>query len=49
MEKEVNILWIKIEESTGLRFINRKNLPEVQENYSDETKVLIKKLSYLDQ
>ena len=49
MEQEREDLWQKIEELTGMRFINRKQMPEVHEEYPDETKELIRQLKDLDQ
>ena len=48
MEKERDGLWLKIEELTGMRFINRKQMPEVHEEYSDETRKLNRQLRDLD-
>ena len=49
MEQERDDLWEKLEEQTGMRFINRRQMPEVHEEYSDETKELIRQLKDLDQ
>ena len=49
MEQEREDLWQKIEELTGMRFINRKQMPEAHEEYSVETKELIRQLKDLDQ
>ena len=49
MEQEREDLWQKIEEQTGMRFINRRQMPEVHEEYPDETKELIRQLKDLDQ
>ena len=49
MEQEREDLWQKIEELTGMRFINRKQMPEVHEEYPDETKELIRQLKDLEQ
>ena len=49
MEQEREDLWQKLEELTGMRFINRRQMPEVHEEYPDETKELIRQLEGLDQ
>ena len=49
MEQEREDLWQKLEEQTGMRFINRRQMPEVQEEYPDETKELIRQLKDLEQ
>ena len=49
MEQEREDLWQKIEELTGMRFINRRQMPEVHEEYPDETKELLRQLKDLEQ
>ena len=49
MEQEREDLWQKLEELTGMRLINRKQIPEVHEEYPDETKELIRQLKDLEQ
>ena len=49
MEQEREDLWQKLEEQTGMRFINRRQMPEVHEEYPDETKELIRQLKDLEQ
>ena len=49
MEQEREDLWEKLEEQTGMRFINRRQMPEVHEEYPDETKELIRQLKDLEQ
>ena len=49
MEQEREDLWQKLEELKGMRFINRKQMPEVHEEYPDETKELIIQLMELEQ
>ena len=44
LEQERNTLWVKVEELTGVKFINHKEPPEVLSEYSDETKEAIEKL-----
>ena len=49
MEQEREDPWQKIEEQTGMRFINRRQIPEVHEEYPDEIKELIRQLKDLEQ
>ena len=49
MEQEREDLWQKLEEQTGMRFINRRQMPEVHEEYPDETKELLRQLKDLEQ
>ena len=44
LEQEREALWLRIEELTGIKFINHKKPPEVLAGYSDEAKEAIKKL-----
>ena len=49
LERERNSLWMKVEELTGVQFINHKEPPEVLTDYSDEAKEAIKKLKDVSQ
>jgi len=44
LELERNTLWLRVEELTGVKFINQKEPPEVLAEYSDEAKEAIEKL-----
>ena len=44
LEQERNTLWMRVEELTGVKFINHKEPPEVLSEYSDEAKEAIEKL-----
>ena len=44
LEQERNTLWVRVEELTGVKFINHKEPPEVLSEYSDEAKEAIEKL-----
>ena len=44
LEQERDALWLRVEELTGVKFINHKEPPEVLSEYSDETKEAIEKL-----
>ena len=44
LEQEREALWLRVEELTGVQFINLKEPPEVLADYSDEAKEAIKKL-----
>ena len=49
MEKKRKRLWLEIEKLIGIRFMNHNQIPEVFEEYSDETKELIIQLKDLEQ
>ena len=36
MEEELNSLWLEVEKLTSIRFIKRKILPKVSNQFSDE-------------
>jgi len=44
LEQERDTLWVRVEELTGVIFINHKEPPEVLAEYSDEAKETIEKL-----
>ena len=44
LEQERDTLWVRVEELTGVKFINHKEPPEVLPEYSDEAKEAIEKL-----
>ena len=44
LEQERDTLWMRVEELTGVIFINHKEPPEVLAEYSDEAKEAIEKL-----
>ena len=44
LEQERDTLWMRVEELTGVIFINHKEPPEVLSEYSDEAKETIEKL-----
>jgi len=44
LEQERKTLWVRVEELTGVIFINHKEPPEVLAEYSDEAKETIEKL-----
>ena len=44
LEQERKTLWVRVEELTGVKFINHKEPPEVLSEYSDEAKKTIEKL-----
>ena len=44
LEQERDALWVRVEELTGVKFINHKEPPEVLDEYSDEAKEAIEKL-----
>ena len=44
LEQEREALWLRVEELTGVKFINHKEPPEVLAEYSDEAKEAIEKL-----
>ena len=44
LEQERNTLWVSVEELTGVKFINHKELPEVLPEYSNEAREAIEKL-----
>ena len=44
LEHQRNSLWMKVEELTGVQFINHKEPPEILAEYSDEAKAAIEKL-----
>ena len=49
LEQERNTLWVRVEELTGVIFINHKEPPEVLAEYSDATKEAIEKLKNVHQ
>ncbi len=49
MEKKKKRLWLEIEKLIGIRFMNHNQIPQVLEEYSDETKELIIQLMELEQ
>ncbi len=49
LEQERDTLWMKVEELTGVKFINHKEPPEVLADYSDEAKEAIEKLKNVHQ
>ena len=44
LEREREALWVRVEELTGVKFINHKEPPEVLAEYSDEEKKTIEEL-----
>ena len=44
LELERDTLWMRVEELTGVKFINHKEPPEVLAEYSGEAKEAIEKL-----
>ena len=44
LEEEREVLWFRVEELTGVKFINHNEPPEVLSEYSDEAKEAIEKL-----
>ena len=44
LEQERDTLWLKVEELTGVKFINHKEPPKILAEYSDEAKETIEKL-----
>jgi hypothetical protein len=42
--QEREALWLRVEELTGVQFINHKEPPEILAEYSDEAKAAIEKL-----
>ena len=49
LEQERETLWLRVEELTGVKFINHKEPPEVLAEYSDEAKEVIDKLKNVHQ
>ena len=49
LEQEREALWLRVEELTGVQFINHKEPPEVLSEYSDEAKEAIEKLKIVHQ
>ena len=49
LEQEREALWLRVEELTGVQFINHKEPPEVLAGYSDEAKEAIEKLKNVNQ
>ena len=49
LEHEREALWLRVEELTGVKFINLKEPPEVLSEYSDEAKEAIEKLKNVHQ
>ena len=49
MEEELNSLWLEIEILTGIKYIKRKILPKVSDQFSDEANEAIENLKDLTQ
>ena len=49
LKKEREALWLRVEELTGVKFINHKEPPEILAEYSDEAKEVIEKLKNVHQ
>ena len=49
MEEELNSLWIEIEILTGIKYLKRKILPKVSDQFSDEANEAIENLKDLTQ
>ena len=49
MEEELNSLWLEIEILTGIKYLKRKILPKVSEQFSDEANEAIENLKDLTQ
>ena len=49
LKQEREALWARVEELTGVKFINHKEPPEVLPEYSDEAKEAIEKLKNVHQ
>ena len=49
MEEELNALWLEIEILTGIKYLKRKILPKVSDQFSDEANEAIEYLEDLNQ
>ena len=49
MEEELNSLWLEIEILTGIKYLKRKILPKVSDQFSDEANEVIENLKDLTQ
>ena len=49
LEQEREALWLRVEELTGVQFINYQEPPEILAEYSDEAKEAIEKLKNVHQ
>ena len=49
LEREREVLWVRVEGVTGVKFINHKEPPEILAEYSDEAKEAIEKLKNVHQ
>ena len=49
LEQEREALWLRVEELTGVKFINHKEPPEVLPEYSNEAREAIDKLKIVCQ
>ena len=49
LEQERDTLWLRVEELTGVKFLNHKEPSEVLAEYSDEAKEALEKLKDLCQ
>ena len=49
MEEELNSLWLEIETLTGIKYLKRKILPKVSDQFSDEANEAIENLKDLTQ
>jgi hypothetical protein len=48
MEEDLNALWLEVEKLTGTKYLKRKILPDVSDQFSDETNQVIRNLKDLD-
>ena len=49
MEEELNSLWLEVEILTGIKYLKRKILPKVSNQFSDEANEAIENLKDLTQ
>ena len=49
MEEELNSLWLEIEILTGIKYLKRKILPKVSDQFNDEANEAIENLKDLTQ
>ena len=49
LEQEREALWLRVEELTGVKFINLKEPPEILTEYNDEAKEAIEKMKNVHQ
>jgi|TARA_B100000949_G_scaffold145824_1_gene128076 hypothetical protein len=49
MEEELNSLWLEVEILTGIKYLKRKILPKVSDQFSDEANEAIENLKDLTQ